>query len=123
MQLELEYQTRLQLALQQNNVPPVRGLRIINDGPESIVDAIVEVSFDPLVGEQISQALAPLEPGAAIQLSDKELGLALSTERLTQKDLAHRGARRQRVDGGRFATGVAGGLRSAKPPRACTASP
>lgn len=89
--LELDYDRRIQLAMQQNGVPPIRMVRVTHRGAETLRDVVVRVSFDPVVAAPVEVTLGQLAPGATFNLGPEQVAVVLSTERLLNQQ--------ERVDG------------------------
>lgn len=73
--LECEHDARLQWALQQNDVPLVKRVRVTNEGEESLEDLRVEVRVGDELAEPWTARLAALSPGGSWNLEEVRLNL------------------------------------------------
>ena len=80
LRLQCDYDPRVNFALQQNDVPVIRLLRIDNLAETRVEDVEVRVSADPLVFEPWATCIASIDAGATYNV--RSLPLALSADRL-----------------------------------------
>jgi len=80
VRLQCDYTPRVNFALQQNDIPVVRLLRIDNLGDTRAEDVEVRVSADPMVFEPWNTRISAIDANATYNL--RSLPLALSADRL-----------------------------------------
>ena len=85
--LELDSVAKIGLAAQQNGVPVVRAVRIVNPGAEAIRDAKLVLASDPEFFPPVSVLVSQIRPGETAEIRDFALCpshaiLSAATERI-----------------------------------------
>ncbi|MDD8045962.1 MAG: DUF3320 domain-containing protein [Verrucomicrobiota bacterium] len=70
---ELDLDRRLNYALQQNDVPVFRSIKIINDSEEDLTDCILRLQFQPAMAKDTRIPIAEIAPGDAMTLTTPEI--------------------------------------------------
>lgn len=79
VQLEAEFDPRINLAAQQNDVPVVRKITITNRTDRPIRDVLVSVSVDPAFAEPWTAKIDRLNPDATHAFADVDLSISTSS--------------------------------------------
>ena len=76
VRIEVDLDRRINFALQQNDVPPVKRIRIGNNTGKPLADVTVGVSSDPGFAAPLSVSLASIEQGATAAIESVNLILS-----------------------------------------------
>ncbi len=82
MQVELEYDRRIQLAMLHNQISPLRMLRLSNDAEQEYRDLRVSISFTPAIAPTLTLDVAKIAPEATLNIGSEKLEAQLSLEHL-----------------------------------------
>ncbi|HOL93310.1 MAG TPA: hypothetical protein PLH79_03100, partial [bacterium] len=69
LRIELDYQPKINYAFQQNDIPFLRAIRIINAPDEKLADLIVQVKGEPGLAAEWQTRIAEIPPGNTYTVS------------------------------------------------------
>lgn len=82
IKLNLNYSPAVNFAMQQNHVPIIRKIVLINDEEEIIEDVKINVSITPEISDELEKHLDQIPPKSTVEV--KDLNLVISTKYLSE---------------------------------------
>ena len=76
VELVVELDSRINFAMQQNDVPVIKNIRVENRAANPIQDLTVRVRAEPLFAEEWTTKIAAIKGESAYQLNDVDIQLS-----------------------------------------------